>query len=374
MPSLRIEPKDRFASKTESSTVRVFASTTDLPFREGEAFPLFTKTEEFIVRSQKQRNITICALKSGITTLRTVIAVQEVKIHQNHIEYNLHYLPEKKFRKECCPLVIDPDRFYASIPMPKHVCDSEEYLMPMTEKFVVQINHWANLWAANIITLLTEGARLQNMSKVKLVLLGLKARSLNKWKILVQLNRIGRDCTIHPTAYIEGSVIGDNVTVGAGAVIRESAIGSNSFIGNGVVVEESVIGEKSTILNGHILYSVLYPGTFTVAQFISASLVGRNTFIGSGVTLTDFRFDGKDVLVTKGGAKKIDTGNKFLGCCLGHGVYLGSGCTVTPGRAIPPGTRITPEKNRIISGSDFGGRIPGFRVIKDKTSENKKLR
>lgn len=321
---------------------------------------------EFIAKSRGQKTITICALKSGITTLRTVTAVQEVKICESHIEYNLRYFPEEKFRGEHCPLIIDPDQFHASIPMPKHICDSEEYLIPLTDRFIIQINHWVNLWAANIVTLLAEGARLQKLPKAKLILLALKARSLNQWKILHQLNRIGRNCDIHPTAYIEGSTIGDNVTIGAGAVIKESAIDSNSFIGNGVVIEESVIGKKNTVLNGHILYSVLYPGTFTVAQFISASLIGRDTFIGINVSLTDFRLDGENITVLKDEVK-IDTGNKFIGSCLGHGVYLGSGCIVAPGRTIPGNLHITVEKDKIIrSISDSEQNVPGFQVIKTK--------
>jgi len=185
--------------------------------------------------------------------------------------------------------------------------------------------------------------------------------SFNRWKILSQLNKIGEKCDIHPTAYIEGSTIGDNVTVGAGAIIKESVIGKDAFIGNGVIIEESVVGEKSTILSGHILYSVLYPGTFTVTQFISASLIGRDTFLGAGVNLADFRMDGKSVMVMRDGIK-VDTGNTFVGVCMGHEVYLGAGCIVAPGRIIPNGMRITPEKDRIIEKPNQD--MPGFRSIK----------
>ena len=245
--------------------------------------------------------------------------------------------------------------------MPEHMCDGKKYLVPITEKFIVQINHWVNLWAANITTLLAEGARLQNKSKIRLAILAIKARSFNQWKILHHLNKIGRNCDIHPTAYIEGSTISDNVTVGAGAIIRESVIGKDVCIGNGVVIEESVVGEKSTILHGHIMYSVLYPGTFSVTHIISASLVGRDTFIGGAVILADFRFDGKSIMVMKDGIK-VDTENTFVGACIGHRVYLGSGCIVAPGRTIPKGMRITPDKGRIIYKPDQN--MPGFRSIK----------
>ncbi len=133
---------------------------------------------------------------------------------------------------------------------------------------------------------------------------------------------------------------------------------------NNVTIEQSVIGEKSTIVHGHILYSVLYPNVFSATQIIAASLVGRDSLIGAGVTLTDFRLDGKNVTVLKDG-NKVDTGNKFLGCCLGNNVYLGSGCIIAPGRTIPSNLRVTIEKDRIITKCSREENIKGFRIIQD---------
>ena len=321
--------------------------------------------KEFIVRSRRERKRTTCALKSGITTLRSVIATQEVKIGANHVEYGLHYLPKEKSKGEYHPVVIEPDQVYAGIPMPEQICGNEKYLVPLTERFIIQIDHWVNLWSANISTLLEEAAKLQKTSKIKLALLALRARSLNQWKILAQCNKIGRNCQIHPTAYIEASTIGDHVTIEAGAIIRQSVIGNGTFISNGVIVEESVIGEKNTILDGHIMYSVLYPGISTSAQRVVTCLIGKGTLIGGSVTLTNFRFDGKNVTVIKDGAK-VDTGNKLIGSCLGHGVYLGAGCIIAPGRTIPGGIRITPEETRVIRACSPDQDVPGFRLIKDE--------
>jgi acetyltransferase-like isoleucine patch superfamily enzyme len=323
----------------------------------------FTRSllEEFIIESQKRRSETICALKSNIITLRTVVATQDVKIYPDRVEYNLYYSPKQKLREKCEPLIINSEQIYTGISIPQHICGNERYLIPITEKAIIQIDHWVNLWAANIIALLEKIAKLKKTSKIKLIVLALKSRSFNQWKMLSQLNKIGRNCDIHPTAYIEGSIIDDNVIIGAGSIIRESIIGKNAFVGNGVVIEGSVVGARSTIYTGHIIYSVLYPGTFTVAQMVSASLIGKNTFIGSNVTLTDFRLDGQSVIVIKGGVK-VNTGNQFIGSCLGHGVYLGSGCIIAPGRIIQQGVCIAPNKNRMISSCNHD--VPGFRFIK----------
>lgn len=325
----------------------------------------FTKEllEEFITRSRELKRGTVCALKPGVTTLRSVVATQEVKIHPDRVEYDLRYLPAREAAGEPVPVVIDPDRFSEAIPMPEHMFGASHYHVPMTDLLLVQIDHWANLWASNIATLLAGGAKLKKASKIRLLALALKARSLNQWKVLSKLNVIGRNCDIHPTAYIEGSVLGDNVQVGAGSVIRESMVGEGTFIGNNVTMEVSVAGEKCNIRNGAVVqFAVLYPGTLTMARLISISLCGRNTFLGDGVTLSDFRLDRKPITVMKENAP-VDTGNTFIGCCLGHGAYLGAGCVVAPGRAIPNGARISPDEQRIIRKCPPQGDFPGHRQI-----------
>lgn len=321
---------------------------------------------EFLARSREQGQSTVCALEKSLTTQRTVIDVQDVVACSSFVEYGLRYLALRSKDAFCLglavPIVIDPEQFYASISMPAHVCGNDDYQIPLTDKFVIQIDHWANLWAANLIAILARGVKLQRMSSIRKLVYAIGAGSLNVWKNLSHFNKIGRGCDIHPTAYLEGSEIGDCVRIGAGAIIRESVIGSGVFVGNGVTVEESIVGEKGNIMHGHILYSVLYPGVFSVAQMISASLIGRDSFVGSGVTLTDFRLDGKNIVVLKDGVK-VDTQNKFLGCCLGHKVYLGSGCIVAPGRAISSGVRITVGADRIINDCNGDQNLPGFRLV-----------
>ncbi len=324
---------------------------------------------EFITKSRKRRSDSVCALELGLVTCRTVSATQKsTRVYTDHsidhVRYDLHYLPEERFRGEEEPIIISPDQIYASIPMPDHISSGGKYLIPVTDRFIIRIGHWVNLWAANIMTLSARQARAEKMSKVKLLALAIKAHSLNRWRILGELNKVGRNCDIHPTAYIEGSEIGDNVAIGAGAIVRMSMVGNHACVGNGVVIEESVVGERGTFLNGHIMYSVFYPNSFSVAQMIPSSIIGRDTFLGSNVVLTDFRLDGENVTVLENGIK-VDTENKFVGCCLGHGVYLGAGCVVAPGRIIPSGMHIVLEEGRIIRGCDFSGNIPGFRSVEN---------
>ena len=324
----------------------------------------FTKElmKEFIYRSRRLKSCTTCAIKPGLVTLHSMVATQDVKIYSDRVEYALRYMPTQRLRGEPVPVVIDAEQFSQVIPMPEHVRGPQPYRIPITDILLIQVDHWTNLWAANMATRLAEVARLMKAPKLKLLGLALRARSLNKWKVLHQVNKIGKNCDIHPTAYIEGSTIGDNVLIGAGSVVRLSVIGDGSAIGSNATIESSILGEECTINSGcTVFFSVLYPRTISSSRLLLMSTCGRDTFISDLVGLADFRFDGKRIEVMKNGVP-VNTGVLNLGSCLGHGVYLGGGCGVAPATAIPNGLRILPKKP-LIGEFSPDGTIPGHRVI-----------
>jgi len=320
--------------------------------------------QQFIVLSRKAGTPSVCALKPGLFTLRSIIATQDVAIHSNYVEFKLRYIPAKEFsNKQEIPMVIDPDQLDAILPLPEHLLKGHDNRIPITDMYLFQIDHWANIWSANISFLLAVLARLMKAPKTRFLIPALKARSLNRWKILHQINKSGASCDIHPTAYVEGSTIGDNVMIGANSVVRLSHIADGVKIGSNSTVECSVIGDNCAIdSNAATFCSVLYPGAATSTRQILASLCGRDTFIADGVFLADYRFDGKSISVMKDG-NLTDTQSVGLGSCLGHGVYLGAGCVVAPGRAISNGLRLVPEKTRVIENVKSDGEIPGYRYI-----------
>jgi len=322
--------------------------------------------KEFVSRSRRAGGKTVAALKPGLGTLRTVVKTQDVAILPERVEYDLRYVPAGQPQGKSQPIVIDPGHLQDGIPFPSHLFGSPSYDVPLTDRLITQIDHWTNLWSASIATLLAEGARLKNGPKLRLFKLALKARSTNQWKVLRQINKFGRGCDIHPTAYIEGSTIGNNVKIGAMAVVRESVVGDGAYIANNAAVELSVIGDHCALQGGSVVqYSVLYPGVLTTTHFINASMCGRDSFVAAGAVPTDFRMDGNSVTVMKDGTK-VDTGNSFLGACLGHGVYVGSGCVVAPGRAVPNGLRIMLSDERLLRSFNSGSAIEGFRIIRSQ--------
>jgi acetyltransferase-like isoleucine patch superfamily enzyme len=319
--------------------------------------------EEFITRSRELNKSTVCAREHGVSTQRTVVATQDVHIFDDRVEYDLHYVPSFKQRGEPVPVVIEGSRLKENLRMPDHMTDSPGYDIPLPEKVVIQVDHWINLWTGNMISLLAPVAKVLLAPKWKMLGPALRARSLNQWKVASKLNRIGKNCDIHPTAYVEGSVIGDNAIIGAGSVVRECNLAENVTIENNVTLNFGVIGGGSYIGDGSIVrYSVIYPNSYFGFSTFSCQTLGRNCFIGDGVTLTDFRLDGKNITVDKNG-KIIDTDNRILGSCIGHESYIAAGSVISPGRAIPNGTRITPEAQRYIQKVPTQGEVPGYRLV-----------
>ena len=319
--------------------------------------------DEFISESRKLQHNTVCAIKPGTFTLRTIVRTQDVTIFEDRIEYQLYYVSANNQQGDRIPIIIDADTYHENLPMPEHLCDASGYDIPLPDKMVIQIDYWTNLWAANMASLLEPAASLMKTPKWKLLGKAIKAGSLNQWKIVSKMNNIGKNCDIHPTAYIEGSVIGDNVMIGAGSVVRECHIGKNASIENNVTLNFTVIGEKGYIADGStIRYSVIYPKTFFGFGTLSCQMLGYNCFIGDGVTLADYRLDGRCVTVIKNGLV-IDTANKILGSCLGNDTYLAAGTVVAPGRTIPNGTRVTPENHDIIQRITLDGTIINYRQV-----------
>lgn len=327
---------------------------------------LFTKEllQDFIKQSRKLKRPTICAIKppdlAGV--FDRVLATQEVRLYPDRVEYGLRYMPALASRGEPVPLLIDLEQHCAKGPVPEHLFGCRDARVLMSDRVIVQIDHWVNLHNANMAMLEAVLARFLN-SKARILGAALRARSLNQWKLLHQINKIGKNCNIHPTAWIEFSTLGDNVTVGAGSVITGSLLGDSNFIENSATVYFSVTGERCHVGAGATArFALLYPGVGFGARLINYAVCGRDVAVTDGVTLSDYRIDGRNVSVMKDGTP-VDTGSRVSGACLGHGVYLAAGCIVGPGRAIPNGMHIAPERSRYISSWDADGNVPGHQRI-----------
>jgi len=137
--------------------------------------------------------------------------------------------------------------------------------------------------------------------------------------------------TIAPGAVIEGPVwIGPRATVRTGAYIR-----GGCWIGDGAVV-----GANTEVKRG-----ILFPGAKAPhLAYVGDSVLGQGVNLGAGTVLSNFRHDGRPVVLPTGpdGAQKIETGRRKLGAILGDKVAIGCNSVLHPGVVMGHGGQTYP--------------------------------
>ena len=208
---------------------------------------------------------------------------------------------------------------------------------------VFSIGHWTDLIRVNQLALLEKAERIRYQWKrnglwFRIYLLFhflFKIRSINKQKIARRIGTEGKNCKIHPTAIVEACEIGDNVEIGAYSVIRASVIGDGAKIEEHVTMLLSVLG-KNTRVNRYAMMNlsvlmenalVSHGGGFQMCLF------GRDCFVAVGASMLDLSF-GKTIKVVHQG-KRIDSGQHFLGTCIGDRAKIGNAVRLSFGTTVP---------------------------------------
>ncbi len=163
-----------------------------------------------------------------------------------------------------------------------------------------------------------------------------------------ELVKVGKNCSIDPTATIHGpTVIGDNVYIGPGVVIANSLIGNNVNIMQGSQVMLSVISDRCFLpFNSGVFKSCMMENSM-IAQntTLQMCVVGRNTFIGANNVFTDFNLMGEPIRTYHEGTLQ-PVALPVLGSAVGHNTKIGSGFVFYPGRMIGSNTVLV-LKNRV---------------------------
>lgn len=171
-------------------------------------------------------------------------------------------------------------------------------------------------------------------------------------------NDIGRNCNIHPTAYLEGCTIGDGATIGAHAVLRWSDIGEGAHIYDSVNMMRGIIGEGTTVhLQHRVVHAVTYPECFLISGALQFSIMGRASAIFAA-WITDARMDQRGVRTIVGG-QVVDSGMRFLGAILGHRAKVTAGVVTAPGRIVPGGVTVYPDRRGVFVGMPEGADEDG---------------
>lgn len=138
---------------------------------------------------------------------------------------------------------------------------------------------------------------------------------------------IGKNVNIAETAMIIPPVIiGDDAEIRPGAYIR-----GDVYIGDGCVV-----GNSTELKNCILLNRVQVPHY----NYVGDSILGNNSHLGAGAICSNFRSDGKNVVVHA--ERDYETNLRKFGAILGDRAEVGCGSVLNPGTVIGKRTQVYP--------------------------------
>jgi carbonic anhydrase/acetyltransferase-like protein (isoleucine patch superfamily) len=339
--------------------------------------------DEFIQRAQesgKACRVAFALDDRAITTHATYLQ-QGIRREGNVYVADMWYFPHG-IEPIVRPLVMDTKaREVGYYHIPTHMSTAKgDLVYQVPTRAFCSIEHWVHTVIANVIFgVFAEGVRFERSversvwKQLKILWRAMLERrqALSSSKVV----RIGRNCSIDPTAVIQGpTYIGDNVSIGPGAVICASVIGDNVDVTQGCQILLSVVSDRCFMpFRAALFMSVIMEDSMvaqnTCLQFCS---VGRNTFIGAGNTFTDFNLVPKPVRVVHHDDLE-DTGMPVLGGCVGHNCFIGSGVVVYPARAIESDVvLLARDKTRVIDRNIYYEDSDHF-TIKNGTELHQRL-
>jgi carbonic anhydrase/acetyltransferase-like protein (isoleucine patch superfamily) len=273
---------------------------------------------------------------------------------------DMYYYPNGAV-EEAEPLVIDTQpREMGYYHIPSYMAKHGDLVFQVPLRAFLSIESWVHIFLANSPFGVFQWGRAheqlveESWKEKVLVSLTTLADKLNplspRWRnhffSSSRLVKVGKNCSIDPTAVIHGpTVIGNNVNIGAGVTITNSLIGDNVTIMQGSQVMLSVVSDRCYLpFNAGLFMTALMENSM-VAQLscLQMCVVGRNTFIGAGNIFTDFHLRAQPIRTfhQRKGAEKPqleEVGLPVLGSAIGHNVKIGSGFVFYPARMVHSNT------------------------------------
>jgi len=277
----------------------------------------------------------------------------------------LYYFPAGR-RETPVPLVIETEShemgYYR---IPSYMAHKGELTYQIPIRAFLSLESWLHVLMANVIMGVFSMAAAQDKKMSQARLANIKHWQPGEWRIFFEklsfsaatlwqrlnpfeapwrnhflssraLVKVGKRCSIDPTAIIHGpTIIGDDVYIGPGVVIANSIIGNGVNIMQGAQIMLSVVSDRCFLpFNAGLFMTTLMENSM-VAQNSTLQLcvVGRNTFIGANNCFTDFNLQNEPIKVVHQG-KLVEVNFPVLGSAVGHNVKIGSGFIVYPGRMI----------------------------------------
>lgn len=137
---------------------------------------------------------------------------------------------------------------------------------------------------------------------------------------------LGEGSVIKSGTYIEGPVfIGKNCEIGPNAYLRKDTIIMDN------------VRTRAEIIDAVLMDNV----TAKHESYLGHCVIGKNVNIAYGTVTADYRHDGKNNMTIING-KKVDSGRRKLGACIGDNVNTGINTMIYPGRKIWPNKSTLP--------------------------------
>jgi acetyltransferase-like isoleucine patch superfamily enzyme len=233
--------------------------------------------------------------------------------------------------------ILDPEPGIERLPQTRPGPPRETLDLPRTTLLAADVRHWVHLvWINHQLPWLRLKEYWEDHAGIKRFW---RSRGGNPYRKAARLSVIGRNCDIHPTALVEGSILGDKVTLGAFTSVRDSIIGDGVEVSEHTKFLRCVVGKNCHTLNdSYFIGCTFYPDS-TLANFlIRNSVLGRRVFLTSGVMFWDEAIEAPVEVMHRG--KSVPTGRWILGGCAGHECILGTRAIFLPGRTVPNQTMI----------------------------------
>lgn len=268
------------------------------------------------------------------------------------VPLQLYFVVEKGVLPEKIQIIHFECKKFERERMPPHMeSDGKGFDIPLTNVIMIPIENWVNLWQANMGMLMLLAYQLEFTRLCRRSVALIRARGSRK-RAPLYLNKIGKNCDIHPSAVIEASIIGNNVHIGANAVVRLCVIADNAYISDQALLRVCNIGHGSYIANNNnVAFSVTYSDSFLISGPYQFSIFGKECAIMHCIDC-DCRLDGHNIRADTGGGILIDTKQKYLGSCYGHRARVGAGTISAPGSAVPNNVWINPNPAMVMSQFD----------------------
>lgn len=220
-------------------------------------------------------------------------------------------------------------------------------LIPITSTIVAHVEHWCHILWLNQAGF---GVRWLELARTRKLWAFGRLLTAAPWTMPAIMHRfvsVGRRVKIHPTAWVEASILGDDVEIGAGASVRNAILGNGVVVGDHATVLSSTLGDRVAVTpRTFVVWSAAYEDAVLSNYKLQVSVIGRGASLSTWAGFIDAKLQGTIDVMHDG--RLQSTGRNFLGSALGHGAHVGAKVLLLPGRELPNGTFVTMRDDEII--------------------------